>query len=235
MKLGIMQPYFMPYLGYFALVKHVDQFILFDTPQFIRHGWIDRNKVLKSNGEPLYIKVPLQKHSRETPINEVVIKNEENWKSKITAQLVPYKKKAPHYRAVIALLNDIFEIDTNSIVTLNAFALQKICDYLDIHTPIKIWSEMDIEIDNVNAPDEWALNICKGMGADRYYNPPGGKDFFNANKYKKAGIDLKFVEIEKIPYNQFGNDFIPYLSIVDVLMFNDKKRIDTMLDNINIE
>ena len=63
MKLGIMQPYFMPYLGYFALVKHVDQFILFDTPQFIRHGWIDRNKVLKSNGEPLYIKVPLQKHS----------------------------------------------------------------------------------------------------------------------------------------------------------------------------
>jgi hypothetical protein len=234
MTLGIMQPYFMPYLGYFALIKHVDQFILFDTPQFIRHGWIERNKVLKPNGEPLYIKVPLQKHSRDTSINEVVIKNEENWKRKIMAQLVPYKKKAPHYSEVTALLNDIFDIETNSIVTLNFIALQKICTYLDIQTPIKIWSEMDVEIESVNAPDEWALNICKAMGADSYYNPPGGKEFFDANKYIAAGVDLNFLEIKQTPYKQLNNEFVPYLSIIDVLMFNDKESVTQMLEQIKI-
>jgi hypothetical protein len=235
MTLGIMQPYFMPYLGYFALIKQVDQFILFDTPQFIRHGWVERNKVLKLNGETLYIKVPLKKHARETPINEVVINNDENWKNKILAQLVPYKKRAPYYKEVICLLEEILEIKTDSIVALNFLSLHKICTYLNISTPIKIWSEMDVKIEDVNAPDEWALNICKAMGANTYYNPPGGKVFFDSNKYKKAGIDLKFLEIDKIPYNQFENDFVPYLSIIDVLMFNDKERINTMLDNINIE
>ena len=94
MKIAIMQPYFMPYIGYFSLIKHSDQFILFDTPQFIRHGWIERNRILKPNGEPLYIKVPLKKSPRETKINKLVINNSENWQNKIIAQLVPYKKKS---------------------------------------------------------------------------------------------------------------------------------------------
>lgn len=235
MTLGIMQPYFLPYLGYFALIKHVDQFILFDTPQFIRHGWIERNRVLKFNGETLYIKVPLEKFSRDTPINEVVIRNNENWKSKILAQLVPYKKNAPHYKEIVAALKDIFETQTNSIVALNYIALQKICTYLDISTPIKIWSQMDVEIEKVNAPDEWALNICKAMGANAYYNPPGGKDFFDSNKYSEAGIDLKYLELNQISYNQFSHDFVPYLSIIDVLMFNDKDSVNTMLNNIRLE
>lgn len=235
MTLGIMQPYFMPYLGYFALIKHVDLFILFDTPQFIRHGWIERNKVLKPNGETLYIKVPLQKHSMDTQINKIVIKNTEDWKGKILAQLVPYKKKAPYYKEVIALLEDIFETETNSIVTLNFIALQKVCNYLDIDTPIKIWSKMELKIEIVNAPDEWALNICKAMGANGYYNPPGGKNFFDSNKYTKAGIDLRFLEIEQTAYNQLGHDFVPYLSIIDVLMFNDKVKINRMLNNVNFE
>ena len=234
MTLGIMQPYFMPYIGYFALIKHVDQFILFDTPQFIRHGWIERNKVLKPNGETLYIKVPLQKFSRNTPINEVIIRNEENWKNKILAQLNPYKKKAPYYYEVLNLLENVFETNTNSIVELNLLSLNEICKYLNIYTPIKIWSEMNIKIENVKAPDEWALNICKVMGANRYYNPPGGKDFFNFNKYNEAGIDLMFLELNQVSYNQFGHNFVPYLSIIDVLMFNDKISVIQMLDRINI-
>ncbi|MEX0996568.1 MAG: WbqC family protein [Flavobacteriaceae bacterium] len=234
MTLGIMQPYFMPYLGYFALIKHVDQFILFDTPQFIRHGWIERNKVLKQNGETLYIKVPLEKHPRNTPINEVVIKNDENWKNKILAQLVPYKKKAPYYKEVIGLLEAIFETETDSIVKLNALSLHKFCNYLDISTPIKIWSEMKVKIDTVNASDEWALNICKAMGANSYFNPPNGKEFFDSNKYFKAGIELKFLEINQTPYNQYKHDFVPYLSIIDVLMFNDKELINQMLNQLKI-
>jgi hypothetical protein len=234
MKLAIMQPYFFPYVGYFSLINQSDQFILFDTPQYIRHGWIDRNRILKPNGEPLYIKVPLIKHNRDTTINNLIINNTENWTEKIFAQLVPYKKKAPNYWKVISLLKDIFKDKTQSMVELNYNSLKKTCEYLEISTPITIWSEMNVKIDKVNAPDEWALNICKALDADVYYNPTGGISFFNKDKYKNAGIKLEFLEVMPTSYQQLSNTFIPFLSIIDVLMFNSISEVNNMLDNYKL-
>ena len=224
----------MPYIGYFSLIKHVDQFILFDTPQFIRHGWIERNRILKENGEPLYIKVPLKKHKREAAINKLVINNSVSWKDKILAQLIPYKKKAPHYNVVIKLFQDVFEEETESIVELNYVSLRKICDHLDIKTEIKIWSEMKVDIEVVIAADEWALNICKAINADTYYNAIGGASFFDKSKYENAGISLNFMETEPIHYTQFDNEFIPWLSIIDIMMFNSVEEINVMLDNYQL-
>jgi hypothetical protein len=102
-NVAIMQPYFAPYLGYISLIKHSDEFILFDTVQFIRHGWIERNRVLKQNEGWLYIQVPLEKFSRETLIKDVKINNEADWKKKILSQLVIYKKTAPNYYKVVTL------------------------------------------------------------------------------------------------------------------------------------
>jgi len=234
MKVAIMQPYFMPYLGYFALIKHVDQFILFDTAQFIRHGWIERNRVLKLDNDPMYIKVPLVKHKRDTSISLIKINNDLDWKKTIYAQLVHYKKRAPYYNKVIELLEDIFEEEFDDITRLNYVILNKITKYLGIITPIKIWSEMDIAIDEVNAPDEWALNICKTIGADKYYNSIGGKSFFDAHKYQNGGIDLKFLEITPIPYKQFDTQFVPFLSILDVLMFCNAKEVIELLNEVEI-
>ena len=234
MKVAIMQPYFMPYIGYFSLIKHVDQFILFDTPQFIRHGWIERNRILKPNGEPLYIKVSIKKHQRETAINKLVIDNSENWKNKVLAQLMAYRKTAPNYWKVIKLLKEILEYETESIVEFNYLSLRKICDYLNIKTEIKIWSEMNVEIEEVKAPDEWALNICKALDIKDYYNAIGGNTFFDKCKYEKAGISINFMETEPTAYKQFSNIFVPYLSIIDVMMFCDKEQINDMIDNINL-
>ena len=158
----------------------------------------------------------------------------ENWKDKIIAQLSPYKKNAPYYKKVITLLKEIFEEETKSIVTLNYRSLSKICDYLDIKTPIKIWSEMDIEIGKVNASDECALNICKALNVDEYFNAIGGNLFFDKSKYENAGITLNFMETEPIFYKQFSNEFVPYLSIIDVLMFCNKEQINDMIENINL-
>ena len=179
MRLGIMQPYFFPYLGYFSLIKHVDKFILFDTAQFIRHGWIERNRILKPGGGWQYFSVPLCKHSQKTPINKIEINNQISWKSKILAQMVHYKK-APYYEAVIHLLQDIFQEDFKDIVSFDWCSLKKVCDYLDIKTEITVFSTMELHIEDANAPDEWALNICKSLpNTDEYWNPPGGKDFFD--------------------------------------------------------
>ncbi|WP_435579662.1 WbqC family protein [Gilvibacter sp.] len=234
MRLGIMQPYFLPYLGYFALIQQVDAFILFDTPQFIRHGWIERNQILKQNGEKLYIKVPLQKHSRETAIKDVVINEEQNWQQTILSQLGPYKKRAPYFKMVTELLEKIFVLETQSIVALNKRSLEVICGYLEIDTPIQVFSQMELEVAEVNAPDEWALNICKALGANSYYNPTGGMEFFSREKYQNEGIELKFLEFKASNYEQLGNPFVPYLSVLDVMMFNSPAEINKMMEQINL-
>ncbi|TYA56639.1 WbqC family protein [Formosa maritima] len=235
MKVAIMQPYFMPYLGYIAIINYVDEFILFDTPQFIRHGWIERNKVLKLDGDTMYIKVPLVKHARNTTIENVIINNNLSWKHKIISQLDHYKKRAPYYKNVIALLHEIFDEEYSSIVSLNYKSLQILCRYLGIITPISIWSEMKVEIDEVKAPDEWALHICKALKYDTYVNLPGGRSFFDVQKYEREGISLSFLELEPTQYKQFSNVFVPFLSIIDVLMFNDVSQVKEMLKNFNLK
>lgn len=235
MKLGIMQPYFFPYLGYFSLIKHTDRFILFDPVQFIRHGWIERNRILKPNEGWQYIQVPLMKHSQSTLIKDIEINNSSDWKGKILAQLQHYKKRSPYYFATINLLNDIFSEDFNDIVSLNHASIKKVCEYLGIDTPVEIFSEMNLEIEPVNAPDEWALNICKAIGnVDEYWNPIGGTAFFDKEKYEKADITLRFQQMNLEPYSQNRETFEPGLSIIDAMMFNSPEEINRMLDNYEL-
>ena len=235
MKLGIMQPYFCPYIGYFSLIKHTDEFILFDVVQFIRHGWIERNRILKQSGGTVYIQVPLMKHSRETLIKDLQIRNTENWKSKIRAQLTFYKKGNRYYSNVIEVIESVFKNEYNSIVKLNRDMLVAICEFLSIDTKIKIYSEMNLKIDKVNAPDEWALNICKSYAAYEYWNPPNGKSFFDKSKFSDAGIELKFHDVKISKYQQIGHIFEPRLSIIDVMMHNDPCTINNFLDSYNLE
>ncbi len=234
MRLGIMQPYFFPYIGYFSLIKHVDQFILLDDVQFIRHGWIERNRILKQNGGWQYISVPLKKHKQKDLIKDIEINNDIDWRNKIIAQLSHYKR-APHYKQVMDLLENIFGQEFITITEINKVSLQEVLHYLGIDTPIKIFRDMGLKIDDVQAADEWALNICKAIPeVNEYWNPPGGKSFFDMTKYKDNGIDIKFQEVEFLDYKQKENVFERGLSIIDVMMFNDVERINAMLDRYKL-
>jgi hypothetical protein len=235
MKLGIMQPYFFPYLGYFSLIKHTDRFILFDPVQFIRHGWIERNRILKPGEGWQYIQVPLVKFARETNIVDVKINNAENWKNKIVAQLQHYKKLAPYYRNVMELLDNVLADDYDDIVSFNKKSLEAVCKFLGFERNMEVYSKMNLQIEPVNAPDEWALNICKAIpGADEYINPPGGQSFFDKSKYDKNNIKLEFLEINLHEYSQKRLDFESGLSVIDVMMFNSPEEINTMLDDYKI-
>lgn len=235
MKVGIMQPYFFPYLGYFSLIKQVDRFILFDSVQFIRHGWIDRNRVLKQNEGWLYIRAPLEKHPLETRICDIRIDNDQPWQSKILSQLSIYKKIAPFYWKVRRLVEDILATPHDGIVSLNKAALESVCGYLDMPRSFEVFSQMDLAIEKPQAPDEWALNICKALGnATEYWNPPGGQEFFDKSKYEAAGIDLKFQKPLLEQYSQTRELFEPALSIIDVLMFNPPERVIEMLDEYEL-
>lgn len=233
MKLGIMQPYFMPYLGYFSLIKHTDEFILFDPVQFIYHGWIERNRILKQTGGWQYISVPLKKHSRETKIQEIKVNNEQRWQDKMKAQIQHYKR-APYFKEVSGIFDKLFSEQYEGITQLDRAALKLVCEYLGIHREFPIFSEMGCEIEPVHAPDEWALNICKALGADEYWNPPGGIEFFDRRKYENAGIRLRFQKMNLDEYPQKGFPFEPGLSIIDVMMFNSVERIGEMMDHFEL-
>lgn len=235
-KVAIMQPYFFPYMGYFSLIKHTDEFILFDPVQFIRHGWIERNRILKQGGGWIYIKVPLNKFSRDTIIKDVGINNDTLWQDKILAQLNTYKKKAPFYYKVKKLLDQLFSEKFTSITKLNEKSIELVCDYLNIELKMRVFSEMDLSIQEPNEPDEWALNICKAMGGVKeYWNAKGGEEFFSRKKYEANGISIHFLNLKSIEYQQIENTFEPGLSILDTLMFNSPKEINSLLDQYDLK
>ncbi len=235
MKVALMQPYFFPYIGYWSLIKHTDKFILFDNVQYIRRGWIDRNRILKPNDGVQYVKVPLIKHSQSIKINEIKINYMEDWKVKILRQLEHYKKKAPYYKETMSVIESALSIDTESIVKLNENIIVQVCKYLNVNVNLSTFSQMSLEIDDVKSSDEWALNICKAMGnVDEYWNPEGGISFYEKSKYTKAGINIKFLKVNLDKYEQGRDSFEPGLSIIDVMMFNSVEDINIMLDNFQL-
>ena len=159
MKLGIMQPYFFPYVGYFSLIEYSDKFIFFDTPQYIKHGWVNRNRVLSQNGDPTYIVVPIQKTAQETAINDIYIDYSQKWREKIYGQLTVYKKKAPFYKDTIEFIHDILDTDHEKLSDLDFVSTIKVCERIGIKCEFEVFSQMNLEIEEVNAPDEWALYI----------------------------------------------------------------------------
>ena len=229
------QPYFFPYLGYFALIKHTDHWVVADNTQFIKGGWIDRNRILKPNNGWQYIQAPLIKASHRLPINARKIRNEEAWQEKIFRQLEHYKKKAPHYKTVIDLLKQVFDVKTDSIVELDIKGLKVVCQYLDIPFQYEYLSNIQINRENIHDSDELALEMTKALGADEYWNLPSGRFFYDRSKFEKNHISIKFLIVNLRPYEQRRKDFEPGLSIIDVMMFNSPETINEMLDDYELE
>ena len=229
MKVALMQPYFFPYIGYFQLIHAVDEFIIFDNAQYIRRGWINRNRVLNPQKETVYINVPVQKASRETKIKDIVIDSSSNWKETIIHQL-NYYRKAPNYDFVMDFLNDSLELSKPYISELNTSLLKKVCNLLKINTNITVLSEQFPMLNEMNAADEWGIEVSKALNATSYINAIGGKEFYDPQKYRANGLDIQFIKNDIKPYKQFHDVFVPGLSIIDMMMFNQPEEIREMLD-----
>ena len=225
-----MQPYFFPYIGYFQLINSVDKWIVFDTPQYIRKGWVNRNRILKKNGGVKYFGISVIKSPRETPINEIVTA-EYGWREQIINDLDYYKVvKAPYYEKVLNFLDKAFELDDNRLSVLLTSFLVDCCSYLGVKFEFDVFSEMQLGISAVSDPGDWAYEISRSLKAEEYINLPGGKAIFDAHRFSAAGIKLSFLEPIITPYNQMNPDFEPGLSIIDVMMFNSPEQIYEMLN-----
>lgn len=233
MKLAIMQPYFFPYLGYFQLLNAVDEFILIDVVQYIRHGWINRNRILKPNTGHQYIIAPLAKHHQSSLINEIEVIEGNLWKHRILGQIDHYKKKAPHFTAVKSLLESCFAIEQRSITELNAAYLRKVGEYIGIETPVKIASHLNLDYSEVQEKDDWALTISQQVKATAYINPIGGRALFNNCKFEKNNISLHFLKSRDIEPAK-GFHTVSNLSIIDVMLFNSPDEIKGLLKEYDL-
>ncbi|QKZ13648.1 WbqC family protein [Spirosoma sp. KUDC1026] len=218
MTLAIMQPYFLPYIGYMQLMNLADTFVLYDDVAFINRGWINRNKLLINGQEHLFT-LPLKDASQNKRINEVHLADDPKWRGKLLKTIEQGYRKAPQYGAVMPITEKIINFTTDSIADLIYASLVELNQYLGITTRLVASSSV---YDNAELKAQARiLDICKQEGATRYVNPIGGMELYDKPTFSEAGIELNFIRSQRVAYPQFKNEFVPWLSILDVLMFND--------------
>ena len=229
-SIGIMQAYFMPYIGYFQLIDAVDEFIIYDNIQYTKKGWINRNRILMG-GTDKYITLPLKKDSDFLDIRDRSLADVFE-PLKLLRQIKTAYQKAPYFQETYALLETIIPYSDRNLFQYIYYSVIKVCEHLGIRTPIIISSHLNY--DNSLKSQEKVIAICKERQCDRYVNAIGGMQLYCAEDFAKENIELCFIETEKTEYPQFQNEFLPSLSIIDVMMFNSKEAIRAMLQRYRL-
>ena len=228
MKIAIMQPYFLPYIGYFQLINTVDKFVILDNIQFIKQGWINRNKLLQNNRDK-YFTIPIKKSSFNSNIIDREISGEYK-KKKILNQFYNAYQKAPYFEEIFPLLERIILYSNQNLFSYVFHSISGICEYLCINTELTLSSS--INIDHHLKKEKKVIEICKFFKSKLYVNSSGGEKIYRINDFNKFNINIKFLHSLEFKYKQYNsNYFVPNLSIVDVLMFNSKKIIKEKIIN----
>jgi len=231
-SIAIMQPYFLPYIGYFQLINSVDEFVIYDNIQYTKKGWINRNRILV-NGNDKIITLPIKKDSDYLNVNDRVLADSwNNEKKKLLNLINTSYKKAPHYDKVYPVISSIFELPNTNLFEFILDGLQLLNSYLRIDTKITISSH--VNIDHTLKGRDKVIAICKKLNADTYINAIGGQELYSIDDFKNEGLNLKFVKSPHLNYKQYKNEFIPWLSILDVLMFNKRQDVTDYLNKYTL-
>ena len=225
MKLAVMQPYFFPYIGYFQLMSCADEFIIYDNIKNTKKGWINRNRILR-NGKDIMFSVPLKSASDSLDIVERELAADFQ-REKLLAQIEGAYRKAPFFSDTMPLVRDIISYEENNLFAYLFNSLRVLRKHLNIDTQIIVSS--DLPIDHSLRAQDKVLAFCSVTGADTYINAIGGVDLYDRETFAQNGIELKFLKSLPFEYKQFGNPFVPWLSIIDVLMFNPVEQIGERL------
>jgi hypothetical protein len=215
MRLGIMQPYFLPYIGYFQLLNYCDTFVLYDDIEYTKKGWITRNRI-QVNGDIRLFSLNLKKDSDYLAIKERSLAESFN-RSKLLRLFEETLRRTPHYEETIALLHPIVSYSSNDLFSYLENSINLVCQHLGVTT--KLVKSSDLDIDHELRGQHRVLEICSVLNAEQYINPIGGKELYDIESFKSRGLDLKFIKSNLSPYFHGNFDFIPALSIIDHFAF----------------
>lgn len=226
-RIAIMQPYFFPYIGYFQLIQAVDQFIIYDNIQYTKKGWINRNRFLQ-NGKDELLTLPLKKNSDFLDIKDREITADFN-KEKLLNRLREAYRHAPHFERVFALVEKIMLQNETNLFNYIHNSIRCTCEYLTVKTEILVSSSLNI--DHSLHGKEKVIALCKHVDADVYINAIGGQGLYTKEEFSANDIELRFLKSKNFEYRQFNNPFVPWLSIIDVMMFNSVDHINAQLSS----
>lgn len=259
MTIAIMQPYIFPYIGYFQLVYASDVFVFYDDVNFINRGWINRNRILLGGAEHL-LTVPCKDASQNKLIMDIAVTDDAKAIAKLINTIKMAYTKAPHFNEVFPIVERILSqalqlpitqylpssvfptIDIEvvkkplqiSIADMAIDSVVSICNYLGIERDFKLSS---VSYDNraLKKADR-LIDICHKENIKNYVNAAGGKAIYTKDYFAERGIKIDFLNAKLVAYTQFNNSFVPWLSIIDILMFNSKDEIvNNILPSFNLD
>lgn len=251
MKLAGNQSYFFPYVGYFQLINAVDKFILYDNLNFIDRGWVNRNRILIKNSGASMITVPLLNSSSNRKILDIEISDKQGdakWREKLCKTLYVNYRHSPMFDEVFPLVESLIKYQTRYLSEMNANAIISICKYLNLNTEIEFDSNKYQHIEGLLFNDKFlsdnyrdiekkivrVIEICKQEEAEVLYNAIGGADIYSKEIFRKFNIELKFLKSGNIVYKQYNDQFVPNLSIIDLMMFNGISKIHEILSDYDL-
>jgi hypothetical protein len=214
-----MQPYLFPYIGYFALGAAVDRFVFYDDVGFIRNGWINRNRWLV-DGRTRYFTVPVRDASSFRAIRDVRVDERQPWRRKLLATLHQHYRHAPHYQPVAPLVESVLTSTEDRIAELAKESVKLCLRYLGLN-PQFIDSSTIYGNQGLRGVER-VLDICHREAATEYVNLPSGRALYDDALFARQGVALRFIGDRSFIYTSAGTDIVPDLSIIDVLMHNEK-------------
>ena len=231
MRLAIMQPYFLPYTGYWQLIAAVDVFVVYDNIKYTKKSWINRNRFLVNGKEALF-SLPLRKDSDFLDVNQRYLADSFDREDLVRRFREAYRK-APEFYAFMPILEDLIRFSSNNLFDYILNSIYKICEFLGIKTQVIISSS--VACDHSLKSSDRVQAICKALCADTYINPIGGTELYSKEDFKQNGVMLRFFRPKPFEYPQGTLDFLPWLSILDVLMFNSAQSFnESMLEKYEI-
>lgn len=212
---AIMQPYLFPYIGYWQLLHASDCFVVYDDVNYIKRGWINRNRILINNTPGLFT-LPLLHSSQNLKINQIEIAPPVQWQRRMLLSVEIAYRKAPCFRHVFPLLEHLLTFKNSNLAQFLTYQVQMIASFMGLKTRIVPSSQL---YGNAHlAAQERIVDICRQEGATRYINAQGGQSLYQPATFAEAGIELQFIAMRPLPYHQRGKVFTPNLSIIDALM-----------------
>jgi hypothetical protein len=216
MRLGIMQPYFLPYIGYFQLIAAVDLFVVYDNIKYTKKGWINRNRFLQ-NGKDAMFSLSLKKDSDSLDVCERELASDFD-RERLLNQLRGAYRRAPHFEQTFPLIEQVVWYPEPNLFLFLYNGIAQVCAHLGITTKIIVSSEVDI--DHQQRAQDKVLALCEALDATAYLNAIGGVELYSKKTFQEKGIELQFIKSLPFEYAQYSEPFVPWLSIIDVMMFN---------------
>lgn len=231
MIISLMQPYLFPYLGYFQLMAASEVFVVYDDAQYMKGGWINRNRILVDH-VPRWLTLPVRHAAHTLEIRAREYDGGVQERRRFMEQLSRAYAKAPNAPATLRIVESIMAFQSSNVATFNANALQVLADLLGLRAKMK-WSS-DISKEHANGATERVLAVCRAFDADTYLNSIGGRPLYDRTTFDSQGICLRFVEPHLAPYCNSRGEFVPALSILDVLMHNDLETVSRMVRDFRV-